>query len=64
MDFCDFVVVGLTWGSPGCLAGAFSYRFWLEWADAVAEFVWECWFGVACEEFVVDDFAEFGEPVA
>lgn len=27
------------WESPGCLAGAFSYRFWLEWADAVAEFV-------------------------
>lgn len=36
----------------------------LEWADAVAEFVGEAWFGVACEEAVVDDLAEFGEPVA
>lgn len=27
------------WESPGCLAGAFLYCFWLEWADAVAEFV-------------------------
>ena len=25
--------------SPGCLAGAFLYRFWSEGADAVAEFV-------------------------
>lgn len=27
------------WESPGWLAGAFSYCFRLEWADAVAEFV-------------------------
>lgn len=53
------------WKGPGRLAGAFSYRFWLEWTDAVAEFVGEGWFGVSCEEFLVfDDFAEFGEPVA
>lgn len=46
-------------------AGAFSYRVWLEWADAGAEFVGEAWFGVACEEVLVfDDFAELGEPVA
>ena len=50
---------------PRLCAGAFSYRVWLEWADAVAEFVGEAWFGVACEEFLVfDDFAELGEPVA
>lgn len=35
-----------------------------EWADAVAEFVWQGWFGVLFEEFVVDDFAESGEPVS
>lgn len=49
---------------PRLVAGAFSYRVWSEWADAVAEFVGEGWFGVACEEVFVDDFAEFGEPVS
>lgn len=45
--------------------GFFVSFFGLEWADAVAEFVGEAWFGVACEEFLVfDDFAELGEPVA
>lgn len=50
---------------PRLFAGAFSYGVGLEGADAVAEFVGQAWFGVACEEFlVVDDLAEFGEPVA
>lgn len=53
------------WGSPGCVPGLFRVLSGLEWADAVAEFVGEVWFGVACEEFLVfDDFAELGEPVA
>lgn len=52
------------WG-PGCFpVGAFPYHVGSEWADAVAEFVWQGWLGVACEEVSVDYFAEFGEPVA
>lgn len=40
MDFGDAFMVGLTYEkSLGCLAGAFLYRFLLEWVDAVAEFV-------------------------
>lgn len=35
-----------------------------EGADAAAEFVWQWWFRIAVEEFLVDDFAEVGEPVA
>lgn len=47
------------------MPGLFRIVFGLEWADAVAEFVGEAWFGVAVEEFLVfDDFAELGEPVA
>lgn len=50
---------------PRLCAGAFLYFIGLEWADAIAEFVGEGWFGVACEEFLVFDyFAELGEPVA
>lgn len=50
---------------PRFVTGAFLCLVGLEWADAVAEFVGETWFGVACEEVLVfDDFAEFGEPVA
>lgn len=50
---------------PRLYAGVFSYCVWLEWSDAVAEFVGEAWFGVACEEVLVfDDFAELGEPVS
>ena len=50
--------------SPGLLPGLFRIFVWLEWADAVAELVWQGWFGIACEEVGVDDLAEFGEPVA
>lgn len=65
MDFDDVVVVGLIYGkAPAVWLGLFSYCFWLEWADAVTEFVGEFWFGVAGEEVVVDDLAEVGEPVA
>ena len=45
--------------------GFFCIVLGLEGADAVAEFVWEAWFGVACEEILIfDDLAELGEPVA
>lgn len=65
MDFRDHVVVGLTYEeSPGCLPGLFRIFVGLEWVDSAAEFVGQFWFGVACEESVVDYFAELGEPVA
>ncbi len=40
MDFCDFVVVGLIWWkAPAVWLGLFRIVFWLDWVDAVAEFV-------------------------
>lgn len=34
-----FVLVGLIYGKAPVVWLGFSYRFWLEWADTVAEFV-------------------------
>lgn len=49
---------------PRRLSGGIFLFHVVEGADSGAEFVGEGWFGVACEEFSVDDFAELGEPVA
>lgn len=46
------------------LPGLFRIVSGSEWADTVAEFVWQGWFRMLFEEFLVDDFAEVGEPVA
>lgn len=46
------------------MPGLFRIVFGLEGADAGAEFFGEAWFGVACEEIIVDYLAELGEPVA